>query len=209
MTPHEVDELGLWLDARDLSSLGHETPVTYWPDKSGNRRDAIFAKVLENPNHEPHIFYHNPPTLNLYGPNQLPAIAFDSEKRQSLILTPPGRSLDTNVPGLTFILVSKSSNTTSIGSSYIFLTHTDPDIKVAGARFATVRNTTPRNGNVMLHLRGQTSDNLQAVESPTEVIPDMEWGIYSAVVDYQNGHANQFYNGRLWITGGHGICHRV
>lgn len=129
--PDQLDDLALWLTAGDLSP-GHRDGqvVTLWPDRSGLGFDAVFEGRIPQAGMKTGI--HNPPTFKRGALADQPVVAFDADKRQSLILNRAAHALGQQTSGFTAVFLvnptleygpAPAPDAPWTTNRYLFLTH--------------------------------------------------------------------------------------
>jgi len=106
--PDQISGLGLWLAAADLARDHTDgASVTRWPDRSGKGYDAVFEGRI--PQARLQTGFHQAPTFEANALDGQPAVAFDADKRQTLILNRAGHALGQGVSGFTAIFLVRAA----------------------------------------------------------------------------------------------------
>lgn len=101
--PDQLNDLALWLHAGDLLARhGDGQAVVLWPDRSGKGYDAVFEPRIPQANG---MGYHNPPTLKLDAVGGRPAVSFNADNRESLVLNWAGHALNQGGSGFTAVFL--------------------------------------------------------------------------------------------------------
>jgi len=129
--PNEISELGLWLSASDLASqYRNGQPVTKWPDKSGKGYDAVFEPRI--PQAALEVGMHRPPTFKTNALASHPAVSFNADNRETLILNRAGHALGQKIPAFSAAFVVRPvldygpAPAPDVGwtkNRYLFITH--------------------------------------------------------------------------------------
>jgi hypothetical protein len=102
--PNQISNLGVWLAASDLASQYRDgQPVTKWPDKSGNGYDAVYEPRI--PQASLVTGKHNPPTFKKNALTSHPAVSFNADHRETLILNRAGHALGQKIPAFSAAFV--------------------------------------------------------------------------------------------------------
>jgi hypothetical protein len=132
VTPDGIDALGLWLRAEDLApELRDGDPVLVWPDRSGNRFDAVFEGRIPYANVRK-MGEHRPPGFRASGLNGHPTVSFVAEDREALLLNTAGHALGQGTTGFSAAFLVKprlkygpppAPGLPWTKNRYLFLTH--------------------------------------------------------------------------------------
>ena len=201
--PDRISQLGLWLSAADLAKE-HQNgdPITKWPDKSGNGYDAIFEPRI--PQGGMDVGVHRPPTFTTNALAGQPAVSFDANDRQTLILNMAGHALGQNVSAFSAAFLVRPTLVYGPAPApkvawtkirYLFLTH----LSNYNTRFSVqiIENT----GEVRILSRLQPPDALDRTSSLADgsqlTIKGDAWHRLIVSVDYRAKEARIYLDGTV------------
>lgn len=203
--PDQISELGLWLSAADLAA-GHKDgeSVTKWPDRSGNGYDAIFEPRI--PQGGRAVGIHHPPTFKVGALAGQPAVSFDANDRQNLILNRPGHFLGQHVSAFSAAFLVRPTlvygpppapGVAWMKVRYLFLTH----LSAYNTRVSVqiIEDT----GEVRVLSRPQPTASLDRASSLGDghslVLKGETWHRLIVSVDYKAKETRMYLDGTLLV----------
>lgn len=203
--PDQISEIGLWLRASDLAKDYQDgQAVTKWPDQSCKGYDAIYEGRIPQARLETGL--HQPPSFKADGVGGKPAVAFDANKRQTLILNRAGHALNQSVSGFTaFFLVrpalvygpAPSPDMPWTKNRYLFITHvSDYDTRLS---IKIVEGT----GEVQLRSRAMPKQKIDGSSSFSEgekvAVTGDAWHRIAVTVDYKTKVSRIVIDGKVLV----------
>jgi hypothetical protein len=201
--PNEISELGLWLMASDLAK-GHRdgNPITRWPDRSGMGYDAVFEPKIPQAGLRYGVFH--PPTFKAKALGNHPAVSFNADDRQTLILNRAGHALGQKISGFSAVFMVRPTlvygpapgpDATWAKNRYLFITHvSNYDTRVS---VQVVQDT----GEVRVASRPQPQQKINAHSSFADgqhvALVGDAWHRLLVTVDYKEKQTRILLDGTL------------